>query len=80
MSIIPAPATEDEPRIYVRDETDIRVLILALSLFSGHTHSEALGTIAEELTELLAQSPRGVGYSSRHAPAVAGASVTEKGL
>lgn len=61
-----------EPRIIVRDETDIRVLILALSLFSAHTHTEALARQAEDLTEVLASLPRGTNYSSRLAPAVEG--------
>lgn len=66
-------AEESPPRIFVRDESDIRVLILALSLFAAHTHTERLAGIAESLSEELSQLPSGVGYSSRYAPPVTGA-------
>lgn len=68
----PPPVARDAPRIYVRDESDVRVLILALSLYSAHTHSEELGRIAESLSEELANAPFGSGYSARRAPTVAG--------
>lgn len=73
-----APLAQPEPRIYVRDETDVRVLLLALSLFSAHTHSDVLGATAESLSEAIAALPSGVGYSSRHAPAVTGAQIPER--
>lgn len=68
----PRDVAKPEPRIIVRDETDIRVLILALSLFAAHTHTEALARQAEDLTEVLASLPRGTNYSSRYAPPVEG--------
>lgn len=74
---IPVPA-DDTPRIYVRDETDVRVLIMALSLYSAHTHSEDIAKHAEELGELLMQQPRGLGYASRNAPTITGAAIPER--
>lgn len=79
MTTIPTPSQSVEaPRIFVRDESDIRVLILALSLYSAHTHSDELARTAESLTEELASLPSGIGYSSRRAPEVKSAAVPER--
>lgn len=79
MTAIPSPALpETEPRISVRDETDIRVLIAALSLYAAHTHSDTLAQTAESLAEVLASSPSGHGYSSRKALPVTGAQIPER--
>lgn len=73
MTLVPTQQERDSsPRIIVRDEKDVRVLILALSLFSVHTHNEELARAAESLSEVLADSPQGIGYAARNAPAVTG--------
>lgn len=71
-------ATSDEPRIIVRDEMDVRILIAALSLYSAHETQETLARTAESLRDALMVAPSGVGYSSRLAPPVTGASIPER--
>lgn len=65
MSVPTQTSAEPTPRIIVRDESDVRVLILALSLYAAHTHNESLASAAESLSEELARGPYGAGYSSR---------------
>jgi hypothetical protein len=52
---------------------------MALSLYAAHTHNESIARTAEELSETLMEHPRGLGYSSRHAPPVTGAEIPERG-
>lgn len=73
----PPPILTDE-RIIVRDEIDVRILIAALSLYSAHEQQEGLARTAESLRDALMVSPTGVGYSSRLAPPVKGATVPER--
>lgn len=74
MSALPS----EVPRIFVRDETDIRVLILSLSLYAAHAQSETLARVAESLSEELANLPSGVGYSSRLAPPMTNVALPER--
>lgn len=76
MTVInPAP---DSPRIFVRDEIDVRILIVALSLYSVHESKDELASTADSLRDELMASPSGIGYSSRTAPRVTGGEIKER--
>lgn len=71
-------ATNDTPRIIVRDEIDVRVLIVALSLYSAHETREELARTADSLRDELMAAPSGVGHASRRSLPVTGGTIPER--